>query len=222
MIIEPTRLCGFLYLFILVTNAASVGLGNSIGKVDAVTKLRSINDNPKQFQINIVTAIISHISILALAGMLFFVFSSHNLLLAAVGTIFRFGEGLILIRNEINSMNLLNIAKEYAVAGDAEKLALSASGNVILHTKNSGFTRAMTLLAIGALAYCILLLSSGAIPMLIGWLGLIASIVAVVGTVIKFVAPSFEIPFTIGFLLMMLFEVSFGGWLLITGMKSSI
>ena len=72
----------------------------------------------------------------------------------------------------------------------------------------------MTLLTIGALAYCILFVTSGAIPMMIGWLGLIASILSVVGSGIKFVQPSFGILFTIGFLLMMLFEIIFGGWLL--------
>lgn len=100
--------------------------------------------------------------------MLYIVFSPHNKSLAFVGTIFRLEESLILIYNEINLLQLFNMAKEYAVAGDAEKIALSASGRIILETKNSGFTLAMTLLAIGALAYCILFVTSGAIPTMIG------------------------------------------------------
>lgn len=216
MIIEPyaKRLCGFLYLFILVTNAVSVALGNKIGEDDSVAKLRMINDNPNKFQISIISALISHVSIIALAGMLYMVFSPYNQLLAFVGTIFRQGESLILIYNEINFLGLLNVAKEYALVGDTEKIALSVSGHIILQTKNSGLTLAMTLLSIYALAYCILFLSSGAIPIMIGWLGLAASVLSVVGSGIKLVEPGFEILFTIGFLLMMLFEITFGGWLL--------
>jgi len=208
------RLCGFLFLFILATNAASVGLGNKIGEDDSVAKLRMINDNPNKFQMSIVSALISHVSIIALAVMLYIVFSPYNKPLAVAGTIFRLGESLILIYNEINFLGLLNMAKEYAVAGDAQKIALSDSGRIILQTKNSGFTLAMILLSIYALAYCILFLSSGAIPMMIGWLGLAASVLSVVGSGIKLVEPGFEILFTIGFLLMILFEITFGGWLL--------
>lgn len=169
-------LCGFIFLFILVTNAASVAFGNKIGEEDSVAKLRMINDNPNQFQISIVPALISHVSIIALAVMLYIVFSPYNQLLAVVGAIFRLGESLTLIYNEINLLQLFNMAKEYAVAGDAEKIALSASARIILQTKNSGFTLAMTLLAIGALAYCILFVTRGAIPPLIAWLGLAASV----------------------------------------------
>lgn len=47
MIIEPfaMRLCGFLFLFILVTNVVSVVLGNKMDEYDSVAKLRMINDN---------------------------------------------------------------------------------------------------------------------------------------------------------------------------------
>jgi hypothetical protein len=33
------RLCGFLYIFILITNAASVGLGNRTGETDSAAML---------------------------------------------------------------------------------------------------------------------------------------------------------------------------------------
>ncbi len=43
------KLCGFLYLFILVTNAASVGLGNRNDESDSDAKFQVINDNPGKF-----------------------------------------------------------------------------------------------------------------------------------------------------------------------------
>ena len=33
------KLCGFLYIFILITNAASVGLGNRTGETDSADVL---------------------------------------------------------------------------------------------------------------------------------------------------------------------------------------
>jgi hypothetical protein len=46
------RVCGFLYLFILGTNAASVGLGNRMDEreEEAIDKLQIINKNPNRFK----------------------------------------------------------------------------------------------------------------------------------------------------------------------------
>ncbi|MFC1507526.1 DUF4386 domain-containing protein [Thermoproteota archaeon] len=208
------RLCGFLFLFILATNAASVVLGNKIGEEDSVTKLLMINNNPNQFLSSLVVALISHVSIIPLVVMLYFVFSPYNKLLMIIATIFRLGEALIHIYNEINFLQLINMAKEYAVVSDADKIVLRASANIILQTKNFTFPIALALLAIGALAYCILFVTNRAIPTMIAWLGLTASVLSVVGSGIILIEPGFDILFKIGFLLMMLFEIIFGGWLL--------
>jgi hypothetical protein len=137
-----------------------------------------------------------------------------------MATIFRLGEALIHIYNEINFLQLIDMAKEYAVVSDAEKIVLSASANTILQTKNFTFPIALALLAIGALAYCILFVTYRAIPMMIAWLGLTASVFSVVGSGIILVEPNFDILFRIGFLMMMLFEIVFGGWLLFYSHKS--
>lgn len=208
------RLCGFFYLFILATNAASVALGNKIDEVDSVAKFRTINDNPNKFRNSIVLALISHGSILALAGLLYYVFSPYATSLAFIGTLFRLGEGLILVYNEITFLALLNVAKKYTVVGDAEKITLSNSGRKILQTKTFRYIVGLNLLAIGTLAYCILFLSSESIPMLIGGLGFTASVISVIGTSIKLAKPNFEILYKIGLPLMMLFEITFGVWLL--------
>ena len=215
------RVCGFLFLFILVTNAASVAFGNEVGEVDSNAKLQKINDDPNKFQISVILAIISHASIIALAVLLFIVFSQYNPILGVVWVVFRIGESLLLIYNEINFWEFLNLAKDYAVAGNAEKIVLGDLGNVILQTKNSGFTLAMTLLAIGALAYAFLFITSGVVPSFIGYLGLAASVLSIVGSGLKLVVPGLGVVFTIGFMLMMLFEVIFGGWLLFSPHKIS-
>jgi len=215
------RVCGFLFLFILVTNAASVAFGNEVGEVDSNAKFQKVNDDPNKFQISVILAIISHASIIALAVLLFIVFSQYNPLLGVVWVVFRIGESLLLIYNEINFWGFLNLAKEYAVAGNAEKIVLGDLGSVILQTKNSGFTLAMTLLAIGALAYAFVIITSGVVPSFIGYLGLAASVLSIVGSGLKLISPGLGVIFTIGFMLMMLFEVIFGGWLLFSPHKIS-
>ena len=213
MIIEMI-LSGFLFLFILVLDAAMMAFGHKPGDYDSDAKLQKIDNDPKKFQISIVLALIEHVSIIALAIMLFIVFSPYYIILGIVGTTFRIGEGLILIYNEINYWGLINIARQYSGTSGAEKNALSDLGRIILQTKNSRYTLATILYGIGILAYSILFVTYGVVPPIIGWLGLVVSILLVFGSGTKLAKPNFEVLLAIGGPLGILFEVIFGGWLL--------
>ena len=206
------KLCGFLYLYILITNAASVGLGNRNDETDSASKLPTIAENPGRYRMSVFIAIISHLGIVAITGMLFLAFSSYNMQLALIGSSFRLGEALVMIYNEVSVLRLLNLVKEYALT-DSNKESLRLLGDQILQTKNTGVDLGLLLLSIGAIAYCISFVQSGAVPSMIAWLGLAAGIISAIGILIKF-ASGFSALAVIGMVLMMVFEVTFGGWLL--------
>ena len=212
MIIEMI-LIGFLFLFILVTFFASVAFGNTIGDVDSDDRLQKINNDPKKFQISVVLALIEKVSVIVLAIMLFIVFSPYNIILGIVWTISRIGEGLIQFYNEKNYWGLLNIARQYSGTSGAEKNSLSDLTRTILKTKDFRFKFAMISWSIGTLAYSIVLVTYGVVPHIIGWLGIVASILVGFGNGIELVKPNFKVP-AIGGLSAILFEVIIGGWLL--------
>ena len=221
------KLAGFLFLFILVLNLVMVAFGyinpeqtisSDAQTLNSDAELQKINKNgSKKFKISIVVALIEHFSVVALPIMLFIVFSQYNtilvLILGIVWTIFRVGEGLIQVYNEKNYWGLLKIARQYSSTSGAEKKSLSELGVTILQTRDSRFKFAMILWAIGTFAYSIVLVTYGASP-IIGWLGIVASILIGFGNGIKFVKPSFEVLSTIGGLLAIIFEIIIGGWLL--------
>ena len=206
---------GLLFLFIIVTNFASVRFGSeTFSDLDSDAKLQKINNNPKRFQISIVLLLIEHSSIIALAIMLFIAFSSYNLILGVVWTTCRIGEGLIQIYNKKNYRGLLNIAGQYSGSSGAEKNALIDLGRNILKTKNSSFTFAQILFSIGTLAYSILFVTYGVAPPIIGWFGLVASIIYGFGNGIMLMKSNFKVLWNFGGLLILLFEMVLGGWLL--------
>lgn len=206
------RLCGFLYIFILVTNAASVGLGNRTDETDSASKLPTISENPGRYRMGVIVAIISHLGIVAITGMLFLAFSSYNRRLALIGSSFRLGEALVMIYSEISVLRLLDLAKEYALT-DSNKENLRLLGDHILQMKSTRVDLGLLLLSIGAFAYCILFVQSGSIPSMIAWLGLAAGIISAIGIIVKSVS-GFGAVAVIGMLSMMVFEIVFGGWLL--------
>ena len=212
---------GFLFWFILVLWLVMAAFGYKVGMgpYDSDDEMHRINNSPKKFKIGIVLALISHCSVIALAILLFIVFSPYSIILGIVWLTFRIGEGLSLIYNEKNYWGLLNIARQYSVASGTEKKSLSDLASTILKTHDSRFPFTQLLWAIGTLAFSIVLVAYGVIPPIIGWLGIVAGILGCFINWIKLVKPNFKQPsfkvlLAIGGLSGILFEIIVGGWLI--------
>ncbi|MFX1317835.1 MAG: DUF4386 domain-containing protein [Promethearchaeota archaeon] len=209
-------LSGFFFWLIIITNLASVRFGyETFSDLDADTKLQQINNDPKKFKISVVLILIEHGSIIALAVLLFFTFSPYNIILAVVWTVFRIGEGLIQIYNKRNYWGLFNIARQYSGNSGVEKNELIDLGLNILKSKNTSFRIAQILFSIGTITYSVLFVIYGVVPVIIGWFGIVASILYGLGNGIQLLKPDFKILWTIGGLLIFIFEIVLGGWLMI-------
>ena len=182
--------------------------------LDSDAKLPKIHDDPKKFKIGFALILTEHFNIIALSIMLFIAFSSYSLILGIVWITFRIGEGLIQIYYKKNYWRLLNIARQYPGTSDAEKNSLTELGRSILKTKSSSFSFAQILFSIGTLSYSILFITYEVVPAILGWFGIIASIIYGVGNGIILVKPNFKVPAYLGGLLIFLFEAILGGWLI--------
>jgi len=177
-------LSGFLFLFILVLNLAMGAFGYLMEKDDY---------DPD--------ADLKNIS------------SPYNMLLGIILLFFRIGEGLIQFINEPNYWSLIKLAKQYSDTSDADKNPISDLARNIFKTKDTRFKFAMICWSIGTLAFSIILVTSEIVPQIIGWLGVVSSILVGFGTGIKLLKPNFKGE-VIGGLSAILFEVIIGGWLL--------
>jgi hypothetical protein len=218
------RACGFLFLFIIATSIMSSGLGvipeTESDKTDKT--LEKIADDPARYQISIVFDVLSHICIVILACALYITYSPQNRKLAIIGTALRITEGVILGANEVNNWMLLGVAQEYiGVDGDAKRYSLAADAHTIILNEGLGFRVGLTFFAMGALAYCILFVSSKAVPPALGWLGVIASVLILSGIGLGYLLPEFSIVYQLGFILMIGFEIYLGGWLMFKGSERS-
>ena len=209
-------LSGFLFLLILVLNLVMGALGYLMEKddYDPDADLQKINRNPKKFQIGIMLALIEHGCVITLTILLFIAFSPYNLMLGIVWAVFRTGEGLIQFYNEPSYWNLISIARQYSGSSGAEKESLSNLAYNIFKAKDSRFKVAMICWSIGTLAFSYVLVTSEAVPQIIGWLGIVSSILVGFSTAMKLIKPSFKDFTVIGGLSAILFEVIIGGWLL--------
>lgn len=208
----------------MITNIASGRFGYETmsdtheGSLDANAKLQQINDDPTKFKISFVLIVVEHFSIIALAITMFMVFSPDNMILAVIWTIARSAEAMIQIYNKTNYWKLLNLAGQYSVASDVGKKRLIESGRIILQSKNSNFAFAQILFSIGTWAYSILFIIYEVVPALIGWFGLVSSTLYGVANGIMLGKPNIKSLWNIGGLLILLFEIVLGGWLLFSSL----
>jgi hypothetical protein len=209
-------LAGFLFLFILVLALVIGALGYLWEKDDynPDADLKRINKYPKKFKTGFVLAIIHNGCVILLTILLFIAFSPYNLVLGIVWTIFRIGEGLVLFYNDRNYWGFRKIARQYSSATGAEKNALCNSAHTIFKIKDSRFKFAMILWAIGTLAFSIVLVTSGVVPAIIGWIGIVAGILVGVYNGLKLTKHSSKVLSIFGALFAILFEIILGGWLL--------
>jgi hypothetical protein len=212
-------LAGFLFLFIITTLVIAERFGYSvISDLDSDTKLQEINKDPKKFKIGTALALIEHGTIIALAITLFLAFNSFNIALAIIWTISRITEGIADFYNEKNYWGLLNIARQYSASSGAEKKSLNELGHSILKTRNRVLSVAQILFSIGTLSYSILFATTEAVPVpaFIGWFGIVASILYGFASGIILVKPNKARKFFVVGLLILIFELVLGGWLLVS------
>jgi hypothetical protein len=163
----------------------------------------------------VILILLEHFSIVSLAITLLIAFGPYNIILGIIWCVSRIGEGSIQIYDKKNYWRLLDTALKYSNNSGVKKDALIDLGRSILKTKASRFAFAQILFSIGTFAYSLLFFIYGVIPIIIGWFGIIVSILYGIGNVIFQRKSNFKILWNIGGLLVLLFEIILGGWLLI-------
>jgi hypothetical protein len=209
-------LSGLLFLLIIIVlTLATSKFGYEIySDLDAEAKFQKVNKEPKKFKTGVKLVISEHIIIITLAIILFIAFNSYSIVLAVVWVISRSSEGAIQIYNKKGYSGLVEIAKQYSGASDSEKKGLIELGRGILKTKNSVFSFAQILFSIGTLSYSVLFIIYEVVPPIIGWFGLVAGFLYLFGNAIRFTKPRFDALWNLGGLLIWIFELILGGWLL--------
>jgi hypothetical protein len=217
--ISAGQVCGFLYLFILLTSALSKGLaGAPLDPGDASGTLGAVAEGGRRFRSSVALDLVSHAAIFALAGALYLTFSPYNQSLALVAMLWRAAEGTILTLNEVSSAVLLAVAQKFVSATGAEAVSLETLGRALMVADEWGFKTGLAFFALGSLLYGILFLSSGAVPPVLGWWSVAAGLLAVAGTWLALFIPALPVVLkTATFVPIILFELVFGVWLLFRG-----
>jgi len=224
--IDTGRLSGFLFIFILVTTIASRGFAGALEQEKTSQILESVARSEQKFRVSIALDLLSHVSIIALAAMLYSTFSPYNRPLALLGTLWRVAEGIVIALSEINFLLLIPLAQKYiattgaAAAPSSEAGTLETIGRTLIHSEQWGNKLALGFLALGSLLFAILFVTSAGVPKGIAWWGVIASALAFISIVVSLINPAAPVLVReLIFLPMIPYEITLGVWLLLRGVR---
>jgi len=210
------RLSGALMLVVVTTSLVSGILagvfGVELNAFDVETTLTNVAKNSTPHVLGLIIEIVSSIATVALAGVLYLVFKSTNKVGALTGSLWLSASAIVLAVHNQWNLALAWVAKDYAVATGAQKLAVVESARSMLLTGKWGVTIAATFLLLGILVYSLILVSS--LSKKVGWFGVIASILGIVGAWIGWFDPSLQYVGFGLFMPMILWEYAFGIWLM--------
>jgi hypothetical protein len=214
------RLAGFMFLFYFAVAATDVYLFNqAAGSAEGpAAQLASLAQHAQLVRLDIVIKKIMFVCAVALAVALYALTRNQDRDLALIALCCRVSEGMTALVSAGSVGGLLSVAKASAAAAGPDAAAAQALGHLLMNQGGGGSFP----FAVGSTLFAYLFLRARSIPVPLAWLGVVASILLVVGIPVQ-VAGFLHGPFTwLMWIPMAVFEVTLGLWLLIKGVATDL
>jgi len=195
------RIAGFTFLFYIAAGILSLVLfSQATGGQEITAKLASIAQHALQLRLTIILGLLQAVCAIVLAVTLYAITRDQDSDLAMLALTFRVGEGLLNAISTRETLELLWLGKYLLDGPDWNMSAI--------------------LFAMGSTLFSYLFLRGRTIPVSLAWLGLVASVILVVGLPLQ-LAGLFRGPLTsYMWIPMAAFEVPLAFWLLIKGIRT--
>jgi uncharacterized protein DUF4386 len=212
------RLAGFMFLFYIATGIAGMVLfAPATSGEGTAAKLASIAQHATLTRVAAVYSLLMMMNPFVLGVALYALTRDYDRDLALLALMCRLTEGVIAAMSAVSRRALLSVATAAAGTSGADAAAANALGSALLNVQGVTTLIGATVFAIGSTLFSYLFLRARTIPVSLAWLGVLASVLLVVGLPLQ-IAGFIEGSVTLWMWIpMALFEVIFALWLLIKG-----
>jgi hypothetical protein len=213
------RIAGFTFLFYIAVALTGMVLSNRATSVEGTAaKLAGIARHASDVRVAIVLELLGCFAALVLAVTLYSITRDQDPDLAMLALTCRVAEGVIGAISLPRTLGRLWLAT--AAGADApDPAAANALGALLLKLPSWNTTIAATVFAVGSTLFSYLLLRGRMVPVALAWLGVLASILLVMGLPLQLVGVLRGTLTSLMWLPMLAFEVPLGLWLLIKGVR---
>jgi hypothetical protein len=215
------RIAGFTILFYMAIGVTVMILMNRATNAEATAAiLARIAEHASDVRVAVLLELLECFSAVVLAVVLYWITRDEGHELAMLAMICRVSEGVLGAVGLRNTLGLLWLATAGAGAGGPDVATANRLGDYLLMPSQSAMNIGGLFFAVGSMIFSCLLLRGRIVPVSLAWLGVLASVLLVVGLPLQ-IAGFFKGPMT-GYLWlpMVAFQIPLGLWLLIKGVAT--
>ena len=214
------KIAGFTFLLYIAAGVAGmIVFGRAAGGEGIAAKLASIARHESDVRVAVVLSLLTCFTALVLAVTLYGITRDEDHDLAMLALTCRVGEGVLSAIFLLATLGLLWLGTA-AGANAPDAAAAHALGAFLLKLQGWSTMIGATFFAVGSMLFSYLLLRGRMIPAALAWLGLIASVLLVVGLPGQLVGFFTQPVFGLMWLPMLVFELTIALWLLIKGVAT--
>jgi len=209
------RVAGAMFLLYIVVGIAGMIVSPGAPDADTAAKLASITQHDVEVRIAMLLGLLTGFIALTLGVALYGITRDEDHDLALLALLCRVAEGVSVWVPMLATVGLLWLADTSPLAANGVVLA-----EFLIKVKGWNVTLAATFFAVGSTIFSWLMLRGRVIPSGLAWLGVIASIVLVVGLPLRLADVLSGISTQLIWIPMAAFEIPLGFWLLIKGVTN--
>ncbi|HEX8680614.1 MAG TPA: DUF4386 domain-containing protein [Chthoniobacterales bacterium] len=197
--------------------------GRLIVPRDAVQTAANIRASETLFRLGLAGDLLIYTSLIVLIWGLYVILKPINRDGALLGAFFRIAEQAILATTTLTAFIALRLLGGAAYLQGADPTQLQVLARVFLSIYGLGLSVGFVFLGLGSAAFSYVWLKSGYIPRALAWLGIVASLLLTLMSLVTIVFPRVYEVLGMSYMLPMgLYEVGLGLWLLIKGLKTPL
>lgn len=206
-----------MFLFYIVNGVTEMILSGRATHGDSVAaRLANIVQHETLFRFTTFLTLLTTVDAFVLGVALWALTRDEDAHLAMLALCFRVGEGVLGAVAAVGSISVMEFAKRAATATPSDAAAIDVLGAQLLRGSALG---GAILFAIGSTIFCYLFLRARTVPVLFAWLGVIASVLLVVGLPLQMTGFLRGMAANLMWIPMAVFEVTFGIWLIVKGVQ---
>lgn len=215
------RVAGSAFLLYIAVGVTQMVVSSGIGRAEGITaRLTLFARHAARVRVNVVLSLAICATALVLAVALYGITRDEDRDVAVLALSFRVGEGLLAAIAPLPTLGLLWLGTARGGTGGPDAATTDALGALLLEVRGWNTTISATLFALGSTLFSWLLLRGRMIPAPLAWLGVIASILLVVGLPLQLVDVLGGTVVQLMWIPMAAFEIPLALWLLIKGVAT--
>jgi hypothetical protein len=212
------RLAGFTFLFYIATGIANLALSNqATGGGDSFAKLKSIAQHETLMRLTVLLTMCGFVSAVVLGVTLYALTREEDRDLAITALCFRVTEGVNAVAGAGRTLQLLAIAA-IATGATPDAAAAQSYGSLMLNQGVWAGNIGALCFVMASTLYSYLFLRARTIPVVLAWLGVLASVLLLVALPLGLVG-LIQVSFFM-WMPMLVFEVTFALWLIFKGVAT--